>query len=437
MNILILHRMGNPKNWRQSVAELELALPKYAPEHNYLVHNAAIPLPGYIREMKFNGIILGPTFLCARYNPFMHNKFLVDYSFIKDSGAFKIALPQDDYDCSAVLDRWMVDWQIDKVYTVCPEHWDKLYPRYLQRGGNLALGYTGYITNDLISRSKVLHDISKRKVDVCYRAIKLLPNFGSLGMMKSEIASLFSKATENHNLIKDVSTETKDVIPGLKWLDFIESARCTLGSNSGSSLLDPEGEIRRCVNSILDVEPEASFEEVEANCFPGLDSNYIFTAISPRVLEAGMLKTAQILIPGPYSGFIEPWEHYIPLKEDMSNIEEVVSAIKDVLFLRRITEECKNRLLSYPQLRMETHVGNLMNDINGSNSCKTNYNDFCSTEKYIKMHKKYSCYVGYYIWLKEDLRRFIYNKVPSVKQLYVLYKKTLVFMRKWLNAQPM
>ncbi len=118
LNILILHNLGNPKHWRSSVAELELAIPLYAPQHNYIVHNVSLPLPEYIKELDYHGIILGPTFLSRRISKW-RDAFLQAYDFIKHKNACKIALPQDEYNCCAMLDQWVTDWNVDKVYTVC------------------------------------------------------------------------------------------------------------------------------------------------------------------------------------------------------------------------------------------------------------------------------------------------------------------------------
>ena len=115
LNILVLHRLGDPRAWRTSVRDLEFLLPDHAPAHRYIVHAADQRLPQYITDLRFDGIVLGPTFLCARYARHTFGEVLRDYDFIKHSDAFKIAMPQDDYDGHAVLDRWMVDWRVDRV----------------------------------------------------------------------------------------------------------------------------------------------------------------------------------------------------------------------------------------------------------------------------------------------------------------------------------
>lgn len=376
MNILILHRMGNPRTWRHAVEELQLCLPKYAPQHNYLVHNALLPLPEFVKDLEFDGIVLGSTFLISRRYPNTYERVFREYDFIRDVDAFKIALPQDDYDCSALLDRWVVDWKIDKVYTVCPDHWEVLYPGLLRSGGDIVLGFTGYISRPLIRRSRGSKPHEQRPIDVCYRSKRQPLCFGRLGLAKSQIGSRFLDAFRDECLVTDISVDPKDTIPGQEWLDFIESSRFTLGANSGSSLLDPEGQIRQRVNEYLSENPQATFEEVEAACFPGQDGQHVFTAISPRVLEAGMLKTGQILAPGPYNGLLEPWVHYIPLPEDCSNKYEVAGAIKDPSLLKQITDACKERLMESPELMMETFASNIVHDVeNGTRSRTSQLSD--------------------------------------------------------------
>jgi hypothetical protein len=409
MNILILHRMGNPRSWRHSPSELQLGLPTYAPRHNYLVHNASLPLPRFVRNLEFDGIILGASFLGSRRYPTTFERILAEFDFLRFADAFKIALPQDDYCCSALLDCWVSDWKVDKVYTVCPQHWDVLYPNYLGSGGNLALGYTGYISPALIQRSSSPTPHAARKLDVCYRAKMLSPSFGRMGVAKGTIVAKFLDAFRDKSLVVDISVDPKDVIPGQRWLDFVESARFTLGSNSGSSLLDPEGRIRENVRAYVRRNPGATFEEVEAECFPGLDGKYVFTAISPRVLEAGMLQTGQILFPGPYSGFLEPWVHYVPLAEDFSNKREVSWAIKDPPLLRRIASACKQRLLDVPELRLETYVRNLeweIEDAAGKRRARTSDARF---RRAAYRHRVYTAVAGSLKWRLGRVGRSVFG----------------------------
>lgn len=363
LNILILHRLGDPCTWRESMVDKELCLPKFAPHHRYVAHDFWLPLPAYVTDIAFDAVILTQTFLGARRDPTMRARVESVYApLIKEVG-FKIALPQDDYTCSAILDRWMVDWDVDLVYPVCVNDWPVLYPRY-SRTGSFRQGFTGYINTDIIARTARRKPIDERTLDVAYRAARHMTGVtGRLGQIKNEFGERFARATAATQLRVDVSTDPKDTILGTKWYDFIESTRCMLSVNSGSSLLDPDGLIDERIFRYLQRHPNARFEDVEAACFPGEEGRYSFTAVSPRNLECALFGTVQILTPGEYGGLIRPWEHYIPLDPGMVNLTEVLPAITDHSYLQAMADRCREAILSYPELRYPHHVQELIETI--------------------------------------------------------------------------
>jgi len=362
LSVLVLHNLGDPLLWRQALVEKELCLPIMSAKNNYIVHDAELPLPDFVKDIHFDAIMLTQTFLSKRSDPRLYKRLRENYSFIKDSPAFKIALPQDDYTCCDILDRWMHEWNVDLVYTVCINDWHILYKEY-HKTNRLVQGYTGYISDALIERGKITKPIQDRSIDVSYRAASLSPVFGKLGKIKTEIGDLFEKASRGCGLKLDLSTRPSSTIVGKAWLDFIEDSKCMLGVNSGSSLLDPEGLINIDVYKYMQLHSSASYEEVEAACFPGLDGIYTFTSISPRNMECGLLKTTQLLTPGSYGNFIMPWEHFIPIEPDMSNFSEIISVLKDVGRMDKITADCKEALLSFPELRYANHVSDLIDRI--------------------------------------------------------------------------
>ena len=365
LNILVLHRLGDPRSWRSSMVEHELCLPLFAPGHNYLVHNAALPLPKFVRDIKFDGIVLCQTFLGRRRDPAAFQRVLRKYQFVAESSAFKIALPQDDYACSAILDRWMVDWGVDLVYPVCAGHWDVLYPKY-SRVGRLRQGYTGYISETMRRRWEAPKPASARRIDVSYRAAKLPPNYGRLGYLKGVIGERFVAAARGRGLMLDISNDPKDIIVGARWHEFIEDSRFVLGAVSGSSLIDPDGSINLRVYDYLVWHPNAPFEEVEAACFPGQDGRHVFTAISPRNIECGLIGSVQILTPGHYSGMLEAGVHYIPVEPDMSNADEVFARMADAAGTARVAQACREALLSYKRFRYGHHVAEILGEIIGA-----------------------------------------------------------------------
>jgi hypothetical protein len=358
-NILVLHCLGSPHNAPRFLVNHVFALINNFPQHNYLYHDATLPLPEYVKQIDFHAILLDVTFLTARWvSPEYLQSRLDSYSFVAESGALKIAFPQDEYDCNELLDQWMCKWNVDIVFSVIPLHHDVLYPMFHRRGV-IKLGYTGYLDEDLIGYRKT--SFSDRVIDIGYRARKLPPYFGRLGQTKWTIGRDVDRYAKSAGLKTDIVLGASGELVGLDWLTFITQCRFSLGANSGSSLLDPLGFIQKRVKAFLKHKPDAKFEEVEAACFPGLDGQYEFTAISPRVIEAGILESCQILVEGHYSGIVEPWVHYIPIKSDASDFPDVLAAMTDQSMVAQMIKRCRERILDVPELRSVNSAERILN----------------------------------------------------------------------------
>ena len=106
--------------------------------------------------------------------------------------------------------------------------------------------------------------------------------------------------------------------------------------------------------------PNADFNTIEENCFPGEDAKNTFTAISPRNIEAALAETVQIAIPETYSGLLNSTEHYIPLNADCSNIDKAIEMMQDLDFVNKLKNDCKEAILSEPRLRTTNFTNELM-----------------------------------------------------------------------------
>ncbi|MBK8515257.1 MAG: hypothetical protein IPL55_02860 [Saprospiraceae bacterium] len=360
MNVLSLHKMGHPDDWRESVRSLEFMFKECRPELNCILHDANLPFPDKYKKIEFHLIVLGPTFLCSRYNSSTFKKILNNFDFIRNSKAYKVALPQDDYDCAGILDKWMVDWSVNVLYSVCPNNWDILYPKFINLG-KIKLGYTGYVSKEWINKWSEIKPNTLRHVDISYRASKLPANFGSVGNLKSEIADTFLKSLpKDHKFKLDISTDKAKTISGSKWHEFLENSKFCLTTPSGSSIYDPYGKIRNMVKEYSTKFPQAKFEEIENACFQNLDSLYTFTAISPRNLEAGLAETVQIATPGSYSDLMKPLKHYIPLNSDCSNIKDVLLMISNQSLIDDIKVNWKRNILQNKRLLRENIVSEIL-----------------------------------------------------------------------------
>lgn len=358
LNILVLHLLDSFSGNRKTSYDHAHAYQRYAPAHNYFYYDIGAPVTNAFMKIRFHAVILDATALCVRYyRPRELFYALKDrWQFLAESSAVKIAFPQDDYDHSEVLDQWLDDYRVDILYTVLPRHAGLLYPR-MSRRAQILPALTGYVNDaDVENISAYARPFAQRTRDIGYRARSLPAQFGSYGQLKRLIAERMAPALPGRNLVADLSVRPEDTLLGDQWLKFLGDCRFCIGSEGGSSLWDPNGKIRDRVEEFVKDNPEAGYEEIEAACFPGLDRQHVFSAISPRLFEAAMVRCGQILVEAPYLDGVLPNQHYIPLKEDFSNLDEVLERAKDVAAGEKMAEACYQALIDTPAFRYSTHV---------------------------------------------------------------------------------
>ena len=292
--------------------------------------------------------ILHTTFLCARwYDGF--ETYRRRFRWVSALSCPKIALPQDEYDHSAVLEEWLLELDATSIYSCFgPDQRSILYPTLGKRAA-FHETLTGFIDDraaaDVAGRM-VPH--SERPSDLVYRATNLPYWFGSHGQLKHRIADAAQRAGDELGLKMDISTRQEDTIFGARWLDFLMSGRAVIGCESGSSVLDTRGEIQRRIARLLAEHPDMTFEEVDAQMPAGWDS-YSFFVSSPLHLMAVLTNTAQVLVEGSYSGVLEPERHYIPVRRDLTNLDQALARLRDVETVEAMTER------AYRDIYLEGH----------------------------------------------------------------------------------
>ena len=299
--------------------------------------NAFDPAPTWLARTEPDLCILHTTFLSVRWN-YDFEKYRRKFRWISTLRCPKIALPQDEYDHAAILDEWLIELGATSVYSCFgADQQQDLYP-LLGRRATFHETLTGFIDGDAataLAGRIVPH--AQRSRDIVYRATNLPYWFGSHGQLKHRIAGVVRERAGELGLRTDISTQPGDTIYGAGWLDFLISGRVVIGTESGSSVLDARGEVRRRISRLLADEPGLTFAEVDARMPKGWDSHAFF-AIGPRHLEAVTTKTAQLLVEGDYSGVLDPERHYIPLRRDFSNLEEALARLEDVEAVEAMAE---------------------------------------------------------------------------------------------------
>lgn len=148
VQVLFLFMSGS--SWRDSnaVKSLRTMFTKDT-RLNVTSVDGRIEVPTQIKKFKFDLILVSSSFLSARYSPSLFRVIREKFDFVASSDCRKVAKPQDDYDCSGILDTWLDEWNIDLIYTVCHKNWDTLYPVCSQQK-ILRHGYTSCITSSQI-----------------------------------------------------------------------------------------------------------------------------------------------------------------------------------------------------------------------------------------------------------------------------------------------
>ena len=366
LNILFLHGQGVYRAPRLSAVNHLKFLERYGPgEHNFLYHRWDEPLTSTLRNVQFHVIVLSTTALrICRHRPRHHYYRIRDaWSFVADSSAIKLAFPQDDYHQTNELDLLFAGWGVDIVYSVLPNHMTMLYPKS-GRSAELKGVLTGYVDdNNVRTLARFRKPFEHRRFDIFQRTTHY-PHFGGYyAQIKGEMARCFERMGQRVGLATDISTRIEDVKDDERWMECLGNSRFALGCESGVSVWDPDGIYRDRVEHYLKDHGDVRFDEVEAACFPGEDGRYVFSAVSPRLFESVMMGCCQILVEGAYLGLLHPWKHYIPVRPDLSNVEEAIEAMADLQEANRRIEECYDILVDNMEFRYSTLADRVIGDI--------------------------------------------------------------------------
>ncbi|WOH68182.1 hypothetical protein [Bradyrhizobium sp. BWA-3-5] len=312
-----------PKRTASTITDHILALREFS-QHSITVFNSKGEGVSRLELGRFDGIIIHYS-LVVCMDSYVGPKAR---AAIRAFPGLKIAFVQDDY-------RWidqtvdaLRDLGIHVLFGLVPSDIiDQVYSPEKLPGVIRETVLAGYVPYEL-TKLKV-RPFKERVLDVGYRARKLPAWLGSFAQEKWLIAERFQESAGRYGLRCDLSTREEDRIYGGDWVKFLSDCKAVLGTESGSSVCDFTGEIQRKVESHLAAHPNVSFETLRELYFNDEDGRIVLSVISPRCFEAAALRTLMILYEGSYSGRLQAWRHYVPLKKDHSNMAEVVEVLRD------------------------------------------------------------------------------------------------------------
>lgn len=276
--------------------------------------------------------------------------------FVRSLNKLKVLIIQDDYRLINLAHESMNYIGIHIVFSHLTEL-EKIYPfEKITTLRKRVKCLTGYVPQYLLPLYYQAPKFSERKFDVVYRSRKLSAWYGRLGLEKWTIAEKFQKGAFDYDLRCNLSVKEGERFNGKSWLEFLQSSKAALGVETGSSIYDFTGEIQKNTEAYEKENPNATFEEIEEHCFKGEDGKFLSQELSPRVFECAALGVLMILYEGKYSGVLTPWKHYVPLKKDHSNMEEVVSILKDESRWHTIVQTAYEEIALNPQYSYEHFV---------------------------------------------------------------------------------
>lgn len=267
----------------------------------------------------------------------------------------KIQFIQDDYRRVDEMRAAMRNLGIHVLFTLVPEREiPAVWPESELPAVTKINALPGYVGDD--APNLRTPDPADRPLDVVYRGREVPYWLGILAQEKAWIGQGFLERAKRYGLRCDIGWREADRIYGLSWIQFMSSGRATLGSESGTTITDFDGTLERSVTRYLRDHPGAGFWEVHNALLAHHERNVMMNIVSPRVFEAIALRTALVLFPGEYSGVIRPNDHYIPLAKDFSNMEQVAELIRDVDYLRALTERTHDDVIASGRYSLRTFV---------------------------------------------------------------------------------
>ncbi len=306
--------------------------------------NTELGFPAGLENLRFS-VLLFHYSLFGMFPYKISNRF---YDYIaSDTESYKVAIFQDEYHYCQPRFAFVDNYKIDCIYSCyAPRYYDALYYKNT-RVPEVAPALTGYVSDEMVEMGRrFTTPFNKRSIDISYRGRELQFYMGRGGREKTEIARGFLARSQGLNLKLDIQIGEDHRIYGEDWYRFLADSKAVLGVESGVSLTDFEDTVRENVTQALRKNPNLTFEEVYEAYLKPYDEKVPVRTISPRHFEAAALRVCQILFEGEYAGVLQPMRHYITLKKDFSNFDQVIRLIKDQDFCLEMVETAYQDLIA-------------------------------------------------------------------------------------------
>ena len=322
--------------------------------------NADLGFPKGLNDVRPSAVFLHYSL----FSPQGYNLSPALREFVRSVDALKVAFFQDEFHYCRQRFDFVNDVGIELVYTHVhtediPHVWGRYAPRVQAR-----FNYPGYVDPQLVAAAtRFSRPDAERDIDVGYRGRSLQPYMGSGSLEKVIIGERFRELAAATPLRVDINTQEDGRLYGDDWYRFLGRCRAVLGVESGTSYLDLEDEVLHDYRRRRAEGRTVTLEALQEGPLGRWDHNFSYRTISPRHFEAAAFRVCQVLFEGEYSGMLEPMVHYVPLKKDFSNFDEVVALIRDPRARAEIVERAHRDLIQSGAYSYERFVADVDRDL--------------------------------------------------------------------------
>lgn len=340
LNVLVLYDDGSAHV--ATVREHLETFSRYS-RHNvhFLPATVEHPFPPIDSEADFGAFDVLILHYSVRISTTHHLPEILAKAVEKFTGP-KIAFMQDEYDTPDIARAWLDRLKFDVLFSCVPERdVDKVYPKARYPWMRVVQTLTGFAPDDAMI-DLYRRPISDRSVVIGYRGRQLEHQYGDLGQEKYIIGVEVRERAVARGMNVDIEVENTKRIYGSSWYEFLAGARATLGTESGSNVFDDDGSLVKLARA----NPDMPYAEFREKYLQGREGPIHMNQISPKIFEAIELRVALVLFDGEYSGVVQPELHYIPLRKDFSNLEEVLDKLEDLAFVEQMTERAYEDIIA-------------------------------------------------------------------------------------------
>ena len=381
-NVLIVY-YREVKDIRKTIEDSIFCFSRYKPDNInifYYSYRPDIDMSILLKKMEFDIVIFHSIFMTQRWN---WQKIYWDDAINKfanvSKNAIKVIFAQDEeYRTDRIYD-FVNKVGVEIIFTVCSNDSaiEKIYPSDKIKVKKIEKVLTGYVDYTTFKKIKEIrkNERIERNIDIGYRADITPYALGFQGRLKSLIPEVFNDKLEKYSKLKfDIkNTEgKKNLFVGLDWFRFMLQCNTMISCMGGASILDIDGRIRAMVDTYTKNNPKATYEDIKREILDVYGEEIDYVMMSPRCFETAMTRTCQILVEGDYAGIFKPDVHYIELKKDFSNIDEVVEKVKDKKLCKKIADRAYNDIIKSGKYTYKEYVYKVFSIIEPYVVTKTN-----------------------------------------------------------------